>query len=378
MDPFGGLLTPLALRGVTLANRIVMSPMTRERSPAGVPTDEVASYYARRAAAGVGLIVSEGVAVDHPAAVDAAAVPRLHDEAVTGWAQVTASVHAAGAPMVAQLWHQGILFDAGAAGDLEVRRSGPSGVWGPPAGLVSLPADQVARLARPFDPMTDEDIAEVIAAYSRSARAAVRAGFDGVALHGAHGYLIDSFLWSGTNLRNDRWGGSLSRRSAFAVEVVRAVRAEIGEERPLFFRFSQFKMQDYKALLGSTPDELGALLAPLAEAGVDVFDGSQRYFDTPIFEGSSLNLAGWAKALTGRLTMTVGGIGLDQGRKGQHLDTSAQPANNLEKLIARFEAGEFDLAAVGRALLNDPEWLGRLRRGEAPLPFDAANLNRLT
>ena len=148
---------------------------------------------------------------------------------------------------------------------------------------------------------------------------------------------------------------------------------------PIAFRFSQFNMQDYKAQLARTPDELGELLGPLADAGVDLFDGSQRFFDTPIFEGSELNLAGWAKKLTGKASMTVGGIGLGKSSgTAKHIDDSQNSANNLERVIERFERGEFDLVAVGRSLLNDPAWLAKAKAGEPFEPFDPQNLDRLT
>ena len=161
--------------------------------------------------------------------------------------------------------------------------------------------------------------------------------------------------------------------------MVRAIRTEIGEDRPIVLRFSQFKMQNYQALLADTPDALGALLGPLADAGVDLFDASQRYFDTPTFDGSSLNLAGWAKQLTGKASMTVGGVALDKARgNARHIDDSQQSVNNLPLLVERFERGEFDLVAVGRAILNDPAWFTKAVAGEPFLPFDPASLERLT
>jgi 2,4-dienoyl-CoA reductase-like NADH-dependent reductase (Old Yellow Enzyme family) len=137
-------------------------------------------------------------------------------------------------------------------------------------------------------------------------------------------------------------------------------------------------MQDYKARLADTPAELEALLGPIADAGVDVFDGSQRYFDTPVFEGSTLNLAGWAKKLTGKFAMAVGGVGLDAGKTAHHIDSGSAAANNLDRLVERMAANEFDLIAVGRSLLNDPDWWRKAQAGAPFLPFDNANLTRLT
>jgi len=374
------LLEPLELRGRRLANRVVMAPMSRYVSHGGVPTEAVASYYARRAATGIGLIVTEGVGIPHPVAVDNPGVPQLHGAAaLVGWKRVIDAVHAAGGAIWPQLWHQGVMWNVehGGGGAGEAMR--PSGIWGPADGMISIPLSAREAAVAEARAMSDADIQDVIDGYALAARNAVGLGADGIAIHGAHGYLIDTFLWGYTNRRADRWGGDAEGRAEFGSAVVRAIRHEVGEEVPIALRFSQFKMQDYKALLAETPDELGALLQPLADAGVDVFDGSQRFFDTPIFAGSPLNLAGWAKRLTGKASMTVGGIGLDKsGGPARHIDDSQKSTNNLPRVVERFERGEFDLVGVGRSILNDPNWFAKAKAGEAFEPFDPANLDRLT
>lgn len=376
IDP---LMAPFTLRGLTLPNRVVMAPMTRYRSPLGVPTQEVASYYARRAATGLGAILTEGVALPHYAAADHPDIPRIDGIAVLdGWRRVIDAVHAAGGRILPQLWHQGPMWNVEYAGTGTGNPMRPSGIWGPADGIISFREEGRVESLTPVPPMTDSDIADIIAAYALAARNAFAMGVDGIAIHGAHGYLIDSFLWDYTNRRDDQWAVGAEGHSAFGVAVVRAIRAEIGEDLPIVLRFSQFKMQDYRAMLADTPDALGALLGPLADAGVDLFDASQRYFDTPTYDGSPLNLAGWAKKLTGKASMTVGGVALDKAKgKAQHIDASQASVNNLPLLIERFEKGEFDLVAVGRAILNDPDWFGKAQRDEAFLPFDAANLERL-
>ena len=372
------LMSPLTVRRLTIPNRIVMAPMTRGKSDGGVPSDDVAAYYRRRAENHVGLIVTEGVGVDDPAAVDQWDVPVLHGEApMSGWRKVVNGVHAARSTIFPQLWHQGALRDAALSPDPSIGPRRPSGVLGP-LGKVSLEQQQVERLLPDTEQMTESEIGDVIAAFARSAGNAARLGVDGIALHGGHGYLIDSFLWAGTNLRTDRWGGDRQRRTAFAVELIRSIRREVGEDLPIMLRISQFKMQDYQAQLAATPDELGEILGPLADAGVDIFDGSQRYFDTPVFEGSPLNLGGWAKKLTGKVGMCVGGIGLDKRKRDHHVDSGSDASDNLDRLIERFEKGEFDLVGVGRSLLNDPAWLTKALRGEPFLPFDSRNLQVLT
>jgi 2,4-dienoyl-CoA reductase-like NADH-dependent reductase (Old Yellow Enzyme family) len=380
MSGIEALLEPIAIRGVRLANRVAMAPMSRYRSEGGVPTPEVASYYARRAATGLGLIVTEGVGIAHAVAIDNPGVPHMHgDTALAGWRIVVDAVHAAGGVIWPQLWHQGPMWNVEYEGETPGKAMRPSGIWGPPDGLISIPETARSAAVPDAHAMTDSDIQDVIDAYALSARHARTLGFDGIAIHGAHGYLIDTFLWGFTNRRTDRWGGDPRRRAEFGSAVVRAIRREAGEAMPIALRFSQFKMQDYKALLAETPDELGQLLQPLADAGVDVFDGSQRFFDTPVFEGSPLNLAGWAKKLTGKAAMTVGGIGLDKSSgPARHIDDSQKSVNNLSRVIERFERGEFDLVGVGRSILNDPNWFAKAKAGDPFEPFDPANLDRLT
>jgi len=378
------LFQPLRVRGLSLANRIVMAPMTRSFSPAGVPGANVAAYYRRRAEGGAGLLITEGVGIDHPAALGEAGLgesdlPQLHGSAaLAGWRRVIDEVHAAGGKVIPQLWHQGVMREQGTGPHPTVPSVRPSGLWGPAGRLTSSEAGYLQRVQTPTAPASESDIQDIIDAYARSARHARELGFDGIAIHGGHGYLIDTFLWDETNRRGDGWGGDRRARTRFAVEVVRAIRREAGEALPIFFRFSQWKQQDFKARLASTPQELAEVLGPIADAGVDVFDGSVRYFDRAEFEGSPLNLSGWAKQLTGKLTMAVGGVGLDRGFYDSKRDGRAGGSDNMALLMARFERAEFDLVAVGRALLNEPTWPRKLRAGHELPAFDEARLKELT
>ncbi len=366
------LFSPLTVRSLELPNRIVMSPMTRERSPMGVPGADVADYYRRRAAGGTGLIVTEGVAVDHPSAVDSPAVPRLHgDAALAGWRRVVDAVHAAGGRIIPQLWHVGPLWGAMAEVDREPTPMRPSGVWGR-AGRTTYSDEYVRQASAPTREMSATDIDDVITAYARSARNAVDLGFDGIAIHAGHGYLLDSFLWTETNRRDDEWGGDPIRRTRFPAAVVAAIRAEIGEDLPIFYRFSQHKQQDYGARIADTPDDLGLILGALADAGVDVFDASSRHYDRPAFDGSPLTLAGWAKKLTGKRSMAVGSVGLSTSLRDRG---PAEPASldNAHRLLT---SGEIDLLAFGRLHLADPSLASTLADG-SPIPeFDRTRHER--
>ncbi len=154
-------------------------------------------------------------------------------------------------------------------------------------------------------------IEEIIQAFATAALTAKKLGFDGIEIHGAHGYLIDQFFWEKTNQRQDKYSGNMKARSQFAVEIIKACRNAVGPDFPIIFRYSQWKMGSYQAKLTTTPEELATFLAPLVEAGVDIFHCSTRRYWEPEFSGSKLNLAGWIKKITGKPTITVGSVGLD-------------------------------------------------------------------
>jgi 2,4-dienoyl-CoA reductase-like NADH-dependent reductase (Old Yellow Enzyme family) len=361
------LSRPISLGGLTVPNRIVMAPMTRMFSPGGIPGEDVRSYYARRAAAGVGLIVTEGTYVGHDSAGQSDRVPRFHgEEQLAGWAKVAEDVHAAGGTIVPQLWHIGMVRKQGEPPFADAPAVGPSG-------LVTAGAEQTGKA------MTQQDVDDVVNAFAEAAAAAERIGFDGVELHGAHGYLLDQFLWEGTNRRSDAYGGDPVARAQFAAEIVAAVRAAVSPDFPVLFRYSQWKQQDYTARLAETPQELEAILAPLAAAGVDAFHASTRRYWLPEFDGSDLNLAGWTKKLTGKPVITVGSVGLDgdfiKGFQGE-----GAPVKGIDDLLDRMEAEEFDMVAVGRALLQDPEWAAKVLAGRFSdlKPYDAAALRSLS
>ncbi|MGW7269357.1 NADH:flavin oxidoreductase [Streptomyces sp. NPDC054864] len=357
---------PFSVGSLTLPNRIVMAPMTREFSPGGVPGADVAEYYARRAAAGVGLIITEGTYVDHASAGTSDRVPRFHgDDALEGWRKVVDAVHASGGKIIPQLWHVGVTRDEGKGPVPSAPAAGPSGIDldGQPKGSA----------------LTSDDLDDVIRAFADAAAAAERIGFDGIELHGAHGYLIDQFLWERTNRRTDGYGGGIEARARFAAEIVSAVRAAVSPDFPVFFRLSQWKAGSFDAKLAASPEELERLLTPLADAGVDVFHASTRRYWLPEFDGSDLNLAGWVKKVSGRPVVTVGSVGLDQEFVGPQGWAGPSAATGIELLLDRLERDEFDLVAVGRALIADPEWAAKAledRLGDA-LPFDKSLLKSL-
>lgn len=364
------LFQPFRVKNLTLPNRIVMAPMTRAFSPDGVPGANVAAYYKRRAESEVGLILSEGTVVNRPASRNDPGIPFFHGEAaLAGWKRVIDEVHAAGGRMGPQIWHTGSVTN-------------PMTDWVPESPVES-PSGLIAPGLPRGSAMTEKDIADTVAAFGQAAADAKRLGFDVVEIHGAHGYLIDQFFWPGTNQRTDGYGGeTIEERSRFAVEVIQSVRAAVGPDFPVILRLSQWKQQDYAARLAPSPTEMEHWLLPLVDAGADVLHCSQRRFWEPEFpeiDGEAgLNFAGWAKKLTGAATISVGSVGLSGDFMAAFAGESSTPAS-LDNLVHRMEQGEFDLVAVGRALLSDPQWVTKVRVGDTLnlRDFTAAALGEL-
>lgn len=337
------LFKPFTTRNLSLSNRIVMAPMTRQFSPDGVPGLDVATYYRRRAENGVGLIVTEGTVINHPDSSNLVNVPNFFGkDALNGWANVVTAVHEVGGRIIPQIWHMG------ARGDV--------------------------------NSYSESDIAAIVHAFAQAAFEAKRLGFDGIELHGAHGYLIDQFFWEKTNQRTDNYGGDMIARTRFAVEVIEACRRVVGPEFPIVLRFSQWKSKDYTAKLAETPALLEQFLASLVDAGVDIFHCSTRRFWEPEFEDSDLNLAGWTKKLTGKPTITVGSVGLDSDFTSTWTKGKGANNTNIDGLMERLEREEFDLVAIGRSLLADPAWVNKIRDGRTAelVPYTSEALKVLS
>ncbi|EZH67451.1 1,2-oxophytodienoate reductase [Bacillaceae bacterium JMAK1] len=350
------LLEEVSMKNVQLQSRIVMAPMTRVFSPDGVPNDEVAAYYRRRAEGGVGLIVTEGTAIDHPSAVMHKDIPRFYgEESLAGWKKVVQEVHAAGGKIIPQLWHVGAARKAGSEPNVDAAPISPSSI--------SLKGKEVSKIHA----LTNDEVKDLVNEFAKAAKQAQDIGFDGIELHGAHGYLIDQFFWELTNRRDDEYGGDLTGRSTFAADIVRACRAAVGEDFLIVFRYSQWKGTDYEAKLAQNSQELKTLLQPLVEAGVDVFHCSTRRIWEPEFveEDPELTLAGWTKKVTGKPAIAVGSIGINKAYRSEHendtRDLVVSINENIHITEKKIENGEFDYVAIGRSLLADSDWPKKLK-----------------
>lgn len=357
------LFQPFRVHDLTLKNRVVMAPMGKGHAVDGVLDANYAAYYRRRAEGQAGLIIGGATAVPHTNAANDIHEPHFHGDAVlAAWRRAREEVHAGGGRIMPQLYHAGLQGVALTPPPWPL--IGPSALW-----LPSPQADGSAGAMRTVgEPMRQADIDAVIDAFATAVANAQQLGFDGVELHAAHGFLIDQFFWEKTNLRTDRYGGDLRDRTRFAVEIVEECRRRVGARFPIFMRISQFKMTDYTAQLASTPIQLTRFLEPLVDAGIDVFDCSQRRIAEPTFADSDLNFAGWVKKLSGRPTISNGGVGLSKdaasfGTAGVYGMQAAPSVAQLQQLCERMERGEFDLISVARAMLGDAQWAAKVARG---------------
>ncbi|GAA3136539.1 alkene reductase [Streptosporangium carneum] len=330
--------SPFKLGRLELPNRLVMAPMTRSRAYVdGIPSSLTALYYAQRASAG--LIISEGVQPS-PAGKGYMDTPGLHtDEQVAGWREVTDAVHSSGGRIFAQLMHAGRVGHPDNAGALPVAPSavGPTTQIFTPNGMQDIPTPVA---------LSTEEVEATIGDFADAARRAVDAGFDGVELHGANGYLIHQFLSQNANLRDDRFGGSVEGRIRFAVETAKAVAEAIG------------------------PSRVGIRISPATGVQDLAEDDAHEVYPALLAELSELDLvylhhlAGGSAELDGRIrslwphTLVVND------------PTRGEPA----AAVAHWLGQGADLVSLGRAFLANPDLPVRLRLG-APLneaDFDKA------
>jgi len=344
------LFEPFQLNKLTLANRFVMPGMQRGWCIDGVPLPKLTDYYVDRVEGGVSLIVTESLAVDHPSATDAAIFCRLNAHSFSAWKVCIGRVKASGGNILCQLWHEGALRQQGgdeADGFVPTLSA---------SGLVSG-SKANGRGA------TLREIKDIKHAFVASAVLAQDAGADGVEIHAAHGYLLDQFLWTATNLRVDQYGGNIVNRGRLVAEIIADVRTRCGPDFVISVRFSQWKEIDFEASIVRSPAELAMLLEMWQQAGADVFHASTRRFWEREWPDHDMNLAAWAKALSGIPSITVGSVGLDRDIMATFFGEEANPKleDGLRELSDRVRLGQFDLVAVGRNLIGDSQWVRKVQ-----------------
>lgn len=358
-----GLFTPFRLKSILLHNRFVVPAMQRGASEEGRPPAVLADYYRQRIEGGFSLIIAESCAINHPSASHKQSVLRINRSTMRSWRLCVDGVRKAGGHMFIQLWHEGAMR-------AEVSE-------GPYAGAETLsPSGLLTAQKACGRSLTPADLMTLKRSYVESALMAQEVGASGVEIHAGHGYLLDQFLWSVTNRRTDGYGGqNIEDRVRFPAEVVTAIRKATGADFLISFRFSQWKVSyegltpiiDNAAQIVGSPAELDVMLGALRRAGVDLFHASTRRFDAPEWPPSIRGLAGWTRTLAGAPVITVGSVGgnndVTEGRSGETDLRTKDLTANIARLVMCFAREEFDLVAVGRASIGDPEWANKVAAG---------------
>ncbi len=355
------LFTPTRAGALELASRIVMAPLTRNRAPGAVPTALMAEYYAQRANpdTGAGLIISEATAIS-PQGQGYADVPGLYGtEQLDGWKQVTRAVHAQGGKIVCQLWHVGRVShhvlqpgNGDPVAPSAIRAEAKTYVFNEQGEGHFTPTSQPRALHR-------HEIPGIVHDYAAAARNAVQsAGFDGVEIHGANGYLLDQFLKRGANQRSDDYGGSIENRARLMLEVTRAVCDAIGHQR-VGIRLSPVTPANGIDEPEPQPlfDYLARQLAPLGLAFIHVIEGATggarevpgRPFDYARFK------AAYRQA----------------GGRGAWMVNNGYDPELAEDAVA---SGRADLVAFGKAFICMPDLATRIRRGGPYQALDKSSM----
>ena len=330
------IFEPYDLGPVTLANRIVMAPLTRNRAAAGlIPGPHAAEYYAQRATAG--LIIAEATQVS-PQAQGYQDTPGIYTpEQIAGWRVVTDAVHAKGGRIFLQLWHVGRVSHV----DVQPGGAAPVAPSAIPAGTKTFVNNTFTETSMPRA-LNLEEIPGIVADFRQAAANAIAAGFDGVEVHGANGYLLDQFAKDGSNHRTDAYGGSVENRARLMLEVAAAVAAEIGPERT------------------------GIRISPVSPANGVSSSDPQLQFDYIVDHLSKLGLVYLhvVEGATGgpRDVAPFDFAGLRRRFSGTYI---ANNGYDLKLATARLAAGEADLFAFGRPFIANPDLVARLQSGAA-------------
>lgn len=338
------LFTPTRLGTLSLKNRIVMAPMTRSRATGNVPSALMEKYYAARAAAG--LIITEGTSPS-PDGLGYARIPGVFsDEQEEGWKGVSDAVHRAGGRIFVQLMHTGRVghpanLPAGARILAPSAVAAPGEMWTDGAGLQPHPVPVA---------MGEVEIARAIAEYAAAAKRAIGAGFDGVELHAANGYLIDQFLNTASNQRTDRWGASIENRIRFAVEVAKASAAAIGADR------IGMRISPYGVFNGMTPD---AAMDAMYLRLIDELNALGLVY-IHVVDHSSMGAPEVSPAMKAKIRAAF---------KGKYILSGGY---DVARANADLDAQRGDLVAFGRPFISNPDLVQKQRSGAALVPPDSA------
>ncbi|WP_338780998.1 alkene reductase [Metabacillus sp. FJAT-52054] len=342
MASYNKLFEPVKIGAFELKTRSAMAPMTRSFSndETGVPGPEVAEYYRKRAEDGIGLIITEGVVISSRAKGNPGVPGLFTQEQIEGWKKVTEAVHKEGGTIAAQIWHVG-------------RLSHPELIVGqtPEAPSAIAAEGQVPRFRKPYavpEELSKEDVQKVVGQYAQAAKNAIEAGFDGVEIHGAHGYLIDQFNSYQSNKREDEYGGELAERLTFMKQVIRAVIDEIGADRTII-RFSAHKVDAPDYRWEDADEAMRTYTEAFKETGIQIIHPSIMDAEEHIAENQTL---------------------YDLARKYWDGPIIGVGSLDADKAEAMLEKGVMDVAAFGRPLIANPDFLQKVREGKELTPYE--------
>jgi N-ethylmaleimide reductase len=345
------LFTPIQIGAVTLKHRVVMAPLTRSRAerPGDIPGDLMAEYYSQRASDG-GLIIAEATAISITSRGWLGAPGLYSDEQVDGWKKVVGAVHAKGGRMFSQLWHTGRSSHVEmTGGPAPVSASVNPAYWADPTHLVSAPSGWVQP--SPHRALDVSEIAGIVEDYRQAAARAKAAGFDGVELHAANGYLPDQFLQDGSNQRKDAYGGSIENRSRFLLEVVEAMASVWGGER-VAVRIGP--NGTWNGMSDSNPQALYVYAA----GQLNRFGLAYLHIIEPRVKGNVV------------ITEGQGPVAATQLRKiftGKIMAAGGFEPQSAEEIV---EKGDADLVTFGRYFVSNPDLPERIRRGVPLSAYD--------
>jgi 2,4-dienoyl-CoA reductase-like NADH-dependent reductase (Old Yellow Enzyme family) len=342
------LWNPLQIGSTHLPNRVALAPMTRiSATEEGLVTGKMISYYEAFARGGFALLITEGIYPDASYSQGYLYQPGLAtEEQARSWTGVVDAVHAAGSKIFAQLMHaggqaQGNRFKDGSIAPSAVAPKGEQLDFYRGEGPYRVPAE-----------ISREQMDEVRQGFADAALRAKEAGFDGVEIHGANGYLLDQFLTDYLNLRTDEYGGSAENRVRFPAEIAQAVREAVGPDLTVGIRVSQSKVSDHDHRWAGGAEEAKVIFSTLAATGVDFIHTTEYRAYAPAFGDQGPSLAALAKQHTGLPVIANG-----------HLD-------DPETALSMLTDGAADVVALGKAALGNRDWPNRVRNGR---PLDELN-----
>lgn len=342
------IVSSFDIGSLTVRNRLAVAPMTRvSATQTGSATHTMARYYERFAKGGFGLVITEGMYTDRAFAQGYPFQPGITDQAqALAWKDVNEAIHLHASKVFAQLMHAGAIsqgnrFVADCVGPSVVRPKGEQMKFYHGEGAYRVP------LA-----MSDEQIADAIQGFAHAAELAIgTAGFDGIEIHGANGYLLDQFLTDYTNLRSDRWGGDVRQRMGVILEVIGAVNKVAGQA-PVGIRISQGKVNDFEHKWSAGPADADVIFGELADAGVDFIHVTEFEAWQPAFPHGTESLVTLARRFAPNTPLIANGGVQSVHRAQQVLDHGA------------------DLIALGKAALANPDFPRLLANGQPAKDFD--------